>query len=183
VRAGVALVVAAGIAAVLAGCSGSVMGAQPSAPTSTPTASAPASGRNPPSPSASASASLDYDSGEPITPDVASTWDPAARSAAVACAQGVVTAFARPNLDATTWWAGLSPLLSARAQLDYSGVDPAAVPAHVVTGAGVLVDDASASVARVEVPTDAGTYTVVVSRIDSAHPWLAEQIRPPAGTH
>jgi hypothetical protein len=179
VRAGVALVVAAGIAAVLAGCSGSAIGAQPSAPTSTPTPSAPAGSQNSPSPSAS----LDYDSGQPIPPDVAATWDPAARSAAVACAQGVVAAFARPNLDATTWWAGLSPLLSARAQLDYSGVDPAAVPAHEVTGAGSLVDDTSASVARVEVPTDAGTYTVVVSRIDGAHPWLAEQIRPPAGTH
>ena len=169
-------------AGALTGCSGATGTASNSI---TYSGSMPAS-RTPSSsaaPSAMPTAAVDYDTGARITPDVAPTWDASARSAAVTSAQAVVAAFARHDLDPTSWWAGLSPLLSAQAQLDYSGVDPASVPAHEVTGVGQIVEATSAAVARVTVPTDAGTYTVILSRTGEARPWLAEQIRPPAGTH
>ncbi|MDA8438489.1 MAG: hypothetical protein M0Z51_06465 [Propionibacterium sp.] len=168
--------------AALAGC-GSAAGTAAIAPSpkgpelasSAPSASS--------TPSAMPTPAIDYDTGARTTPDVAPTWDASARSTAATSAQAVVAAFARHDLDPTSWWAGLSPLLSARAQLDYSGVDPAAVPAHEVTGVGQIIDDSSAAVAKVTVPTDAGTYTVILSRTGEASPWLAEQIQPPAGTH
>lgn len=166
----------------LTGCSSAAGTAVITPPSSgsVPASSTPSSSSTP---SAMPTPAIDYDTGARITPDVAPTWDASARSAAVTSAQAVMSAFTRHDLDPTSWWAGLSPLLSAQAQLDYSGVDPAAVPAHEVTGVGQIVEDTSAAVARVTVPTDAGTYTVILSRTGEARPWLAEQIRPPAGTH
>lgn len=169
-------------AGALAGCS-SAAGTAVTAPPSLGSVPASSALSSSATPSAMPTAAVDYDTGETITPDVAPTWDAAARSAAVTSAQVVVAAFARHDLDPTSWWAGLSPLLSAQAQLDYSGVDPASVPAHEVTGVGQIVEATSAAVARVTVPTDAGTYTVILSRTGEARPWLAEQIKPPAGTH
>jgi hypothetical protein len=135
------------------------------------------------SPTAAPPGAIDYDSGQAIAPAARPTWDAASRLAATDAAGALVAAFARPDLDATTWWARLAPLLSTGAQLDYASVDPGTVPAHAVTGAATLTGDTSPLVATVEVPTDAGTYTVVLSRGDDAHPWLGEKIRPPAGTH
>ena len=92
-----------------------------------------------------------------------------------------MAAFARPGLDYDTWWAELTPLLTQQAQQDYAYVDPANVPASAVTGPGVLVDERSAYVADVEVPTDAGTYTLVLTRTDAAAPWLTSRFTPPTG--
>ena len=43
--------------------------------------------------------------------------------------------------------------------------------------------ETSAYIAGVEVPTDAGVYTVILSRVDGASPWLVERFTPPEGTH
>lgn len=90
-----------------------------------------------------------------------------------------MAAFARPTLGHDTWWAELEPQLSAQAQRDYAYVDPANVPATAVTGAASIVEESSAYLARVQVPTDAGLYVVVLSRLDGAAPWLTERITPP----
>ena len=111
--------------------------------------------------------------------------------AAIACprpARGLsvfstVAAFARPSLDYDTWWAELSPLLTQQAQQDYAYVDPANVPATGVTGPAAVVDETSAYVASVEVPTDVGTYTLVLTRVDAASPWLASRFTPPEGVN
>ncbi len=169
-------------AAALTGCSSAAGTAVITPPSSGSVPASPASSSSA-APSAMPTAAIDYDTGARITLDVAPTWDASGRSAAVTSAQAVVAAFTRHDLDPTSWWAGLSPLLSAQAQLDYSGVNPASVPAHEVTGVGQIIDDSSAAVARVTVPTDAGTYTVILSRTGGTRPWLAEQIQPPAGTH
>jgi len=108
------------------------------------------------------------------------TWDAASRTAAVDHAAAVMAAFARPEADQRSWWAELAPLLTLSAQDAYSFVDPANVPARQVTGEPVLVDESSAWLARVEVPTDVGTYDLLLVREDGASPWLAEQITPPA---
>jgi hypothetical protein len=124
---------------------------------------------------------VNQDTGETIGAQAVPTWDAASRAAVTAAATTVLTAFARPGLSYDQWWAALEPLLSAQAQLDYAYVDPANVPAKAVTGAAQIVDESSAYVAHVQVPTDVGTYTLVLSRVDGSAAWLTERIIPPAG--
>jgi len=176
-KAGIALVVAGGIAALLTGCSDSATPAQQSATTSAPAASAPAAGQSPPAPAPDGL--INEDTGETTGAHQVPTWDATSRKAATAAATTAMTAFAQPGLGYDEWWAVLEPLLSAQAQADYAFVDPANVPAKAVTGAARLVDESSAYIAHVSVPTDAGVYTVVLSRIDAGAPWLAERITPP----
>lgn len=121
----------------------------------------------------------DEDTGEEVTPQAVPTWDEASRASAEAAAVVVMTAFARPQLDYDTWWADLGPLLTQQAAVDYAYVDPANVPASAVTGTATIVDDTSAYVARVEVPTDVGTYAVTLTRTDATAPWLTSRIAPP----
>lgn len=124
---------------------------------------------------------IDEDTGETVAPQPVASWDPASTAAALDAAQTAMAAFARPGLDFDTWWAQLSPLLTQQAQQDYAFVDPANVPATTVTGAAALVDDTSAYVATVAVPTDVGTYTLILTRADGASPWLASRFTPPEG--
>lgn len=125
---------------------------------------------------------VDEDTGEIISQHAVPTWDMPSRTAAVKAARNAMAAFARPRLDQETWWTELSPLLTPQAQLDYAYVDPANVPVAAVTGPGTLMDETSAYVTSVEVPTDVGTYTLVVTRADADAPWLTSRITPPAGT-
>jgi hypothetical protein len=108
-------------------------------------------------------------------------WDEDSQAAAVAKAEALMEAFARPDLGEEEWWSGLAPLLSVEARLVYSAVDPANVPARRVTGTGKLLEGASAYIAQVQVPTDVGTYSVVLSRDSATAPWQGERITPPAG--
>ena len=124
---------------------------------------------------------VDEDTGETLVPQPVPTWDERSRASAVQAAQTAMAAFARPSLDDETWWAELSPLLTQQAQHDYAYVDPANVPATAVTGPGVLVDESSAYVANVEVPTDVGVYTLVLTRADAGAPWLTSRFTPPKG--
>lgn len=137
---------------------------------------------------------------EPIDPtaEPSPTWDADARAAALEHATATMTAFARPAAGlppgqstdqlADQWWAGLAPLLTVSGQQAYAAVDPAEVPPQAVTGEAVLVDDTSAWLARVRVPTDVGDYTLLLVRADpadsSADPsvnlWATETITPPA---
>ncbi|WP_159096614.1 hypothetical protein [Miniimonas sp. S16] len=161
----------------IAGCSPSGTGGDttPSTPSASASASAPAS---PASPEV-------VTPGEPQDDSVASpdggvpVWDDSARSSAATAAVAVMGAFARPDLGYEEWWAGLEPLLSPAAAEVYASVDPVNVPARTVTGAAVVVDESSPYVAFVQVPTDAGTYTVLLSRESAATAWLGERITPP----
>ncbi|GGO94016.1 hypothetical protein GCM10011584_34050 [Nocardioides phosphati] len=92
-------------------------------------------------------------------------------------------AFAKPKLDYDTWWDGLAPYLSASAQQAYSMTDPANVPASKVTGPSALAPSESDYLANVEVPTNVGTYTVLLSRLDGGSRWLVERLTPPEGLH
>lgn len=136
---------------------------------------------------------------EPVDPtaEPSPTWDADARAAALEHATATMTAFARPTADALgdevteRWWAGLAPLLTVSGQQAYAAVDPAEVPPQQVTGEAVLVDDTSAWLARVRVPTDVGDYTLLLVRADPDNPddssadpsvnlWATETITPPA---
>ncbi|MEJ5869383.1 hypothetical protein WDV85_16755 [Pseudokineococcus sp. 5B2Z-1] len=108
------------------------------------------------------------------------TWDADAREAAVQHAGATMTAFARPGLPERQWWDELAPLMTVSGQDAYGAVDPTEVPARQVTGEAVLVDDSSAWLARLEVPTDVGAYEVLLAREDATAPWRTETITPPA---
>lgn len=124
---------------------------------------------------------IDDDTGEVVTPQPVPEWDPASRAAATDAATAVVTAFVRPEQPYEAWWAGVEPLLTPQAAQDYAYVDPANIAPSAITGPAVIVDDTSAYVAGIEVPTTLGPYTVVLSRTDAAGAWLAVQITPPEG--
>ena len=113
----------------------------------------------------------------PVEPE----WDEDSRAAAVAKAEVLMDAFARPELNEDDWWSGLAPLLSAEARLTYSAVDPANIPARRDNGTGKLLDETSAYIAWVRVPTDVGTYAVVLSRDSATSAWQGERITPPTG--
>lgn len=170
-------------AAVLGGCSEAVKQdpgdapPNPSASASTPGPSAPVREQPLPVPSGA----VNDDTGEAVGEHVIPVWDDAARAAAIRTASAAMTAFARPHLEHDTWWAGLEPLLTYDAAVDYSYTDPANVPASEVTGRATVVGEASAYLASVQVPTDAGIYTVLLVRADGDAPWLVERLAPPEG--
>ena len=167
--------VALAAALVLVGCTG-----QDEGPTPTPTVTSSASPTMPdldqftPPPSGL----VDEDTGETVEPQPVPEWDEASRVAVVDAAEAAMTAFARPDLDYDPWWAGVEPLLTPEAAEDYAYVDPANIPVREVTGEGFIVNDASAYVATVEVPTDAGRYQLVLNRKNADAPWLVSRITP-----
>jgi hypothetical protein len=99
-------------------------------------------------------------------------------AAAVAAAEKVMTVFGQPDLDPDTWIRNLYPLLSQAGAAAYEGTDPATVPVHQVTGPGTLLDGSTEVALVIQVPTDAGPYTVALSRTSTTSPWLADRIRP-----
>lgn len=121
---------------------------------------------------------VDEDSDETVEPAPVPEWDEASRAAVIDAAEAAMTAFARPELDYETWWSELEPLLTPQAAENYAYVDPANIPARQVTGEAFLVNDTSAYVATVEVPTDAGRYHLVLNRKDAAAPWLVTRLTP-----
>lgn len=122
---------------------------------------------------------LDEDTQETASPVAVPTWDEASRTSIIKAAETAMKAFARPSLDQKTWWADVQPLLTQQASADYSYVQPASIPANKVTGAGKLVDDSSAYVGVVEVPSNAGTYTLILNRSAANAPWKVSRFTPP----
>lgn len=100
------------------------------------------------------------------------------QTAALRAAETVVTAFGQPGLPYPEWIGGLYPLLTQAGAAAYEDTDPSSVPVHQVTGPGRILPGSTEVALIVEVPTDAGLYTVSLSRPDPASPWLAERIRP-----
>lgn len=126
---------------------------------------------------------LDEDTGETHVPQLVPTWDDESRETATAAAVAVMTAYARPDLPFDQWWGGFQPLLDQTATQDYAYMDPARIVATNVAGPAVIVDDTSAYVALVNVPTNAGIYGVILSRADAGSPWLTARINVPDGVN
>ncbi|MGF1662336.1 MAG: hypothetical protein ACFCVG_07665 [Kineosporiaceae bacterium] len=124
-------------------------------------------------------AAHDADRGLPELPVPDVTWDTEAADAAVATAVAAVTAFARPAAPVDRWWADLAPLLTPAARTAHTGTDPANVPASAVTGPAGPARSPSPFLATVAVPTDAGTYTVLLVRDDAGAGWLVDRLDPP----
>lgn len=105
--------------------------------------------------------------------------DSTSQAAAVKLAEKFMTAFARPQLDATSWMNALYPMLTQQGAAAYEGTDSSNVPVHRVTGSGTVVDGATDYALVVTVPTDIGTYAVSLTRKAPTDPWLVDRITPP----
>lgn len=110
------------------------------------------------------------------SPSAPPVWDDASRAAALNAASAAIALWARPGVDGTTWWHDLSPTLSAGAREAYVGTDPASIPVHN-PGPGTLTDTSSVYLATVAFSTDAGAWTVLLSR-QASGAWLVERITP-----
>lgn len=130
-------------------------------------------------PSTTAPSTSDDSTADATSAPVELAWDEAAQEKVSTLAGEVMERFARPSLDRATWWADLEPYLSAQAQADYLGVDPANVPVRRITGPIELVPLKTHLVAIAHVPTDAGLYAVTLSRSEAAPQWAVERITPP----
>ncbi|MBG6059745.1 hypothetical protein RCH16_003207 [Cryobacterium sp. MP_M5] len=106
--------------------------------------------------------------------------DEASTAAAVTVAEKLMTAFARPDVDETTWINGLYPYLTQSGGAAYANTNPAKVPVSEITGAGSVVDGANEYALLVTVPTNIGPYVVSLTRQAPTDPWLADRITPPA---
>lgn len=126
---------------------------------------------------------IDEDSGETHGPRQVPVWDDPSRQSAIAAADTVMRAYARPDRGFDEWWAQLQPLLDQKATADYAYMDPSRIVASSVTGSGVITDESSGYVAYVDVPTNAGTYSLILSRADADSPWLASRFVVPEGVN
>ena len=172
------LALGAVLATSLAGCTD----AQAPAPekTASSTATAPPALPTPstPPPGSDGGTPMESDVGED-TSAAAPVWDDASRTEAQTLAREVMTAYARPDVPQEQWWAEFSVHLSAQAAYDYQWVDPTSIPARAVTGPATITAEPSVYLAELTVPTDAGTYGVLLSRTDGPSTWQVERITPP----
>ncbi|MFD1506693.1 hypothetical protein FE374_15100 [Georgenia yuyongxinii] len=161
--------------ALLTACSPDAEEPEPSPP-ATATASATSSA----APSPSEPAPMEDVAGQGAT-HATPVWDDAAKAAAQARAVEFMTGFARPDLPADQWLAGIQPLMAPEARETYAAVNPAQVPASALTGASLVQDGPSPYVATVVVATNAGDYTVTLSRTADGEPWLVQYADPAGG--
>lgn len=101
-------------------------------------------------------------------------WDEAAKAEAISRAEAFMRAFARPDLSDVAWHEGITGLMTSTGAELFAYTDPANVPAREVTGAGSALESRSVFLAEVNVPTDAGTYLVTLSRQSADELWLIE---------
>jgi hypothetical protein len=104
------------------------------------------------------------------------SWDAPAQASALSRAEGFVRAWARPDLDATTWLTGISGYLSASAAEKFRWTDPSLIPATTVNGTPQVTGDPSGTSVTVRVPTDAGDQLVLLVRPDAASGWVVSTL-------
>lgn len=164
------------IAATLTACSAdNAYAPTPStAPTPATAAPSPATTIQTPAPT------LHDDDVDGLIPPAAEQLTAADSDAARARATAVMQAFSNTDQTAEDWLNGLLPHLTERAASEYEYTDPARVPVHTVGAARLLSGVALVTV--VQVDTDAGAYTVSMTRPASDQLWLVSRITPPETT-
>ena len=164
-RTTLAIAAAAVVAAALTGCASTT--AQPSvsvpaaAPTSTGTAGAgqpKVTGPGQVTPSAQPTAPVNAE--DPITPTQ--------EGAATGTASGFVSAYVDKSVTGDAWAKGWMPYLTTQAQAAYEGTSQRAVPGTTLAGTVKLEDGGTNGAAIVDVPTDAGTYTVQLNQVNGS---------------
>lgn len=136
---------------------------------SSPAPSAPAST----APSASATPDEEHAHGDEATPAAESSAD-----AALATASEIMALYARPDVDASAWFADLQPFLSERAGTAYVYVDPANIEPTAIAGDARFETEPNEFYAVVLVPMDSGDWRLELERRDAADAWLADRIEP-----
>ena len=101
----------------------------------------------------------------------------AANEATAAAVLAALTAYCRPNLQKGAWIAALSPLLTAAGAVAYNTVTRRR-SVHVGHGRVDRPRRRRRLLFRINVPTDAGTYEVYVTRPATTDPWLVERMAP-----
>lgn len=104
--------------------------------------------------------------------------DPAKHDPLVAAEEAAaqfIAAWARPDLDAPTWQAGLAPLTTSQFLQALTDTDPSNVPAVTVAGQPVRVA-ANAEGGVFDVPTTGEFVRVFVQLVDGV--WLATDVQP-----
>ena len=195
----VTVAVAVAAVGVLAGCA-----TEPDpggARTTAMVATAPPAGQNAPTPAPPAPASLTTPTRPTAKPTPSAALSPtptvtrslprnqisidgqqvARTTAAAAAATRFMQAFARPDLSKGAWWARVSPLLTASAQQNMFGTDPARVPVTKLTGPSVALPNAEKDARIVTVPTDIGDYTLFLLWDRPTSRWLVQTAQPPDG--
>jgi hypothetical protein len=102
----------------------------------------------------------------------------AGRVCALTAATTVVTTFGRPDLPYPEWIAGLYPLLTQAGAAAYEDTDPTLIPITRTTGNGIILPGSTELALTVQIPTDAGSYNVSLTRPAADADWLADRIRP-----
>jgi hypothetical protein len=98
-------------------------------------------------------------------------------AAATTTADTAMRLYARPTIDAGAWIAALDPFLTQNAAATLDGTDPTSIPADSLTGPASVSPASTAEGALVSVPTNAGTYQLLLLR--DASGWLIDTITPP----
>lgn len=122
---------------------------------------------------------VDEHTGETIAPIKVPVWDQKSRESVVDAAEHAMEIYAQPDLSQDEWFTQMEPLMTQKAALDYSYLEPSSLPVKKVTGKGKLVNETSAYIGRVEVPTDNGTYTVLLNRSSADADWKVHRFTPP----
>ncbi len=86
--------------------------------------------------------------------------------------------YLRTQRSPHAWWAALEPHLSADARRDYAGTDPATIAAARLTGPATVTPASLRSLARVAVPTNNGSYLLLLSP-SGGQRWVVERIVAP----
>lgn len=116
-----------------------------------------------------------------FTPGPPTTWDNDAEGEALQIAEQILTAQLDTDRHEDDWWEDWSQYLSPQALDRYQFVPPEAIAPATITGPAVLDPASEPSIALVDIPTDLGTYRIVLTRLDGAAPWLVDAVTPPEG--
>ena len=164
-RTTLAIATAVVIAAALTGCASTPAQPSVSVPAAAPTGAATSDDGQPKvtgpgqvTPSAQPTAPVNAE--DPIT----STQE----GAATGTASGFVSAYVDKSITGDAWAKGWMPYLTTQAQAAYEGTNQQAVPGTTLSGTVKLEDGGTNGAAIVDVPTDAGTYTVQLNQVNGS---------------
>jgi hypothetical protein len=137
--------------------------------TSSPTASSP-------SPSKSTTASSPGPETPPSTPSSSTDLSASGSESVTRVATAFAQAWSSSGRSQQEWTSGIQAFVTPALAAGLAQTDPARVPATRVTGEALLLT-ASATFARVRVPTDGGSIVVTLTRAAS-RPWQVTDVAP-----
>lgn len=135
---------------------------------------------NDPSDSTKSTAEHEHTDGNhaPTEVEPVEEWSSALAKDAKETAKELATAYARPDLDQSAWYAGMQPFLSREAQERYREVSNINITSTAVVKVAEPKRDDSPALCTVSVTTDTATLELLLSR--SKGKWQVEKIKSAA---